>query len=244
MAVNKKRLQEGNAYIREREKLASTSGISSKQAARQMIPDLEQQQKISQDEVTRQKIKEQVEQEKATQEKQKTFIVNPEENKIIGETFPEGSFPNKVAQVFGINEPQRTLKGIFQETGTKIVETAAGVIDAVTSVLSARKQADVQTAEGALQDSLKIINSDIQAVKNGQKSYSEARVGFEQAINSISNLESSQKGLGQANLRYWLGGGKEIETEIIAYKVILENLDQELLAAREQSLLLQAGITT
>jgi hypothetical protein len=160
--------------------------------------------------------------ELAATENKKSII-----EEIIGKNAARGSD----ATLFGKSTEsyqQAITQGVEQG-----LQNAAQVIDMVTSTLSARKQADVITAESSLNDALAQIGRDIQLVKNGLKPAYEVKASFRLANNALGRLESSQKGTGKLNLRYWLGGGKEIETEVLITKQRMQDLWQELLIAEQ-----------
>src|SRR3990167_3681271 len=115
-------------------------------------------------------------------------------------------------------------------------ELAANIIDAATSIFSARKQADVITAEAAFNDAKNKLEDDIELVKVGIKSGAAARVNLSLIESAISRLENANTGLGKINLRYWLGGGDEVEAEIIIFKSYLEDMKAELIRAEQQAL--------
>lgn len=152
--------------------------------------------------------------------------------------FPENSTLGKVessVNTFGENIGAGSRGSLTPGiVGGIAASTAAQFIDGVASIFSARKSADVITAEGALNDAIGKIESDIELVKAGRKNYSEVKLNFERARTSLNRLQGTQKGLGKLNLRYWLGGGAEVEQAILIYNETLEELEQELdIAAQE-----------
>lgn len=127
--------------------------------------------------------------------------------------------------------PIKAIGAALEET----LSTAASVIDAVTSSFSARKSAKVTTAETALNDAFTALNTDIVRVKMGDMRYDEAKKDFQMAEAAVNRLDKTTKGLGKLNLRFWLGGGAEVENEIILSRQRLEDLKVDLLNARARA---------
>lgn len=118
--------------------------------------------------------------------------------------------------------------------------TVAQGIDLITSGIKLGKSTDVLKAEAAFNDMSAVIDKEIQMVRDGQKSWTEVQKNFEKAADAINRLESTTKGLGLVNVRYWLDHGKEVEAQIIREKEILNVQRQALLTAAEESRLNQA----
>ena len=56
----------------------------------------------------------------------------------------------------------------------------------------------------------------------------------------MNRLGGTQKGLGMVNLRYWLGGNIEIETEIIVRRIQIEDFKIKLDIAEQEGRLNRA----
>src|SRR3990167_1983153 len=192
--------------------------------------------------------KEQVAQELTREAKEQKKQIIPKQPTITGTTQP---FPS-VAQlgeleqekVSGTRIGPKSLNIKLRTAGiagrevlfSDTPELAANIIDAATSIFSARKQADVITAEAAFNDAKNKLEDDIELVKVGIKSGAAARVNLSLIESAISRLENANTGLGKINLRYWLGGGDEVEAEIIIFKSYLEDMKAELIRAEQQAL--------
>lgn len=152
----------------------------------------------------------------------------------VNETYPEGSIPDRIGKLFGKGEQitgTQTLKNI----GGGIARTTADIWDVVHSSVSGKPQKQVTKAISQFTDATAIIDKEIALVKVGAKSYPEVRKSFEDAIASITSLETAVKGKGKLNLNYWIDEGKELEVQIVREKQILENQRIELLAAAQQA---------
>lgn len=118
-------------------------------------------------------------------------------------------------------------------------DTVGILASTFTGGTGTRKSARVSTAESALNDAIALVDIQIEGVKVG-RSPLEANRSLTFAIQKLAELERTQKGAGQANLRHWLGGGKEIEAEILRKRAELEQLRIDLINAR--AIALQGGI--
>jgi len=132
-------------------------------------------------------------------------------------------------------EKDERKMGEFAEAAEIAIGLTAQGIDLVTSTFSVRKQADVVTAEASFNDAIGQIERNIISVAAGRMSSSSTKTDFQLAKTAIGRLESSQKGAGRINLRYWLGGGKEVEGELIIFKERLAELklEMDILAATQ-----------
>lgn len=106
----------------------------------------------------------------------------------------------------------------------EFLTTAAGLIDAAESLITKAKPLDVRTTESALDTSTTMIKNDIELVRNGLMTREQAYINFAHYQLALSKLEQTNRGLGKANLRYWQGGGLEVETDILNYKELIDNL--------------------
>lgn len=118
----------------------------------------------------------------------------------------------------------------------------AQLADIVRTGISGKKTTRVQQAEQTFADASALISNDIELVKNGVKPYTEVKREFERARAAITSLESTTKGIGTVNLRYWLDNGRELEAQIAREKELLESLSLELEAARNEARTRQARI--
>jgi hypothetical protein len=154
--------------------------------------------------------------------------------------YKTNSFPNPLNYVPPTAISQSILAGELTPEAETLVQTAAQIIDAFTSALSARKSAQVTTAEGAMTDAIKAVNSDIENVSKGLGDANRARKNLINFEASINRLETRTKGLGKVNLRYWLGGGKEVEQEVLVNRQLLEDLKIKLIMAEKEGRLVKA----
>lgn len=118
---------------------------------------------------------------------------------------------------------------------TEFISTAAEVYDAMVSMVKGRKTLKTQKAEASFTDATAILQQDLEMVRSGQMSAIDASRDLEEAAAAINRLESSAKGIGKDNLRWFIDQGKEIETQIIREKRILENLRLELINAQQEA---------
>jgi len=116
--------------------------------------------------------------------------------------------------------------------GKEILSTGAQVIDAVTSIFrKGGKTARAQQAEEGFNAATSIISKDIEMIKTGDKSYVDTIADLERAVQAMNRLEETAHGIGKLNLRYWIDEGKQLETDVINQRVILENLRTEIINA-------------
>lgn len=231
----------GNADIQAREKRASQlsqGGGSVRQAQEQAmqekrLADPEEQARI------------------AIQQQQATAKVLAEEFPLQESTLPpiEGILKSqkeqtksKLGEGVPLKEiPKRILTGqplIAENPAAQLgagVQTGAQIIDIVRAGITGRKTTSVQQAEQSFTDASKVIQTDIDLVKTGQKDYTEALRDLERAAISVNRLEEQTKGLGKVNLRFWIDKGAELEASIATEKAILEQQRVQLLAASQQA---------
>ena len=99
------------------------------------------------------------------------------------------------------------------------------------------------------------MNNNIRLAKSGQVDPVTIQKDIETSLRLIKEMESQAHIKGATNLRYWLSQGKELELSARAQTRILEQQQQELLAAindfnnqqavlRRQNLINTLGLTT
>jgi len=124
--------------------------------------------------------------------------------------------------------------------GKEIFSTGAQVIDALTSVFrKGGKTVRTQQAEEAFTASSAIIAKDIEMIKTGDKNYIDTLADLERAVQAMNRFEASAHGIGKINLRYWIDAGKQIETDIINQRVILEQYRTEIINAAQKQQIMQ-----
>lgn len=164
----------------------------------------------------------------------------------IAETAPRFGVSPTFAGGERFNVPQKIpfsqiKSGTPAEILTETAEITANVIDTITDLIpldilsfSTKQQPDVTTAQESLTNAIQEMNRRIELVRLGILDATQTQQDFLRIGGAIQQLESSQKGFGKLNLRYWLGGGREIEQEIIIAKQRYNDFIRELeLAAIE-----------
>ena len=102
------------------------------------------------------------------------------------------------------------------------MSSGAEIIDAIRTGILGGKTTRVKQAESAFTDAAAINDENIELVRTNQISDTDALRDFERAIAAINRLEATSKGLGKANLRFWIDKGAELEAQISRERQILE----------------------
>lgn len=244
----KKRKTEGQAYLREREKLASQRGISSKAAAQALSAgEPETTASAIERQMEANKLKEQIIQQEVLKQGETETI--PSVNQLRAENQLENQLPSlgqgNIAQRVGagigvlkdalppgliINE----IIGKKTEGGALAKRTVAEVYDFFHSALTRKKPLKYENAKDGFEASIKIIEKNIDDVRNGA-SYVEAKSDFERAAIALNRLERSSSGFAQQNLNWWTDDGISIQTEILNQQAILAELRRDLEIAKQEA---------
>jgi hypothetical protein len=124
------------------------------------------------------------------------------------------------------NNNQVDLRGTFLEPvarGTAIFLEKASAFLPTWAQLGTSKSIDVKKAENAFTSVTATINDDIKLYQAGAISRAQVEQDIDRALNYNLDLYKQTKGMGQANLRFWLDKGQEIEAQIIEQLRNLEN---------------------
>lgn len=111
----------------------------------------------------------------------------------------------------------------------EILNRNAGILEKASSFLpsflrfGATKGKDVIQAEQTFNSIAGTIDDDIKLLQTGTISKSQVEMDIQQAITATTSLYQQTKGMGQADLRFWLDKGKEIEAQINQQLRSLEN---------------------
>jgi len=155
--------------------------------------------------------------------KQAVAAQQPQQEAIMPQTTEETLSP-QMEQVGGFdirNKPlvARTLTAVAQG-----IDTTTGIIGGILGInLSPAKSTEVKKAEAAFADNSAVIEKQISDYKMGIGNKAEIARSIEMSQSSILDLYKQTKGLGQANLRFWLDQGKEIEAQMQRELTTLES---------------------
>ena len=135
-----------------------------------------------------------------------------------------------ISKVSGLEKGVAGTRFAAQETIKEVITLgfAAKIIDQIRIGITGKKPLGVQQAEGSLTEAMTDLNTDMEKVKAGANPR-DMKTNLVLAENALARLESSQKGIGQNNLRYWSDEGAEVETTISIARNNLDDLRKELL---------------
>jgi hypothetical protein len=186
-----------------------------------------------------------------TQQQNLEITAPPQSNKAeaAGNIPEQNSFTQNLAHPIKaietrLNTPQASVGETLGAAAAAVFVPAAKLFDSFNSLLQKKKTIDVTTAESALTDTMSVVNTNIAEVRKGNPNvtYQQVKGDIQRARGSLNDLEQTQKGLGKANLRYWISSGKEIEAEIIQKQNELNLAEQALDTAYIEGRNIRAGI--
>lgn len=258
---------EGNDYIKQREKLAAQSGISSK-AAGSILNTQAEAPLIKQRAIEEETARLQSEQARAlagqpsfseiTQTPQiiplnapgTTSLQQAETPSVQGLNIPQGadlqgaSFSQNPQTAFGVpitleavNFEQQAVINAAKITGHQ----GADFYVAIRNLLSTKKTVQVSKAEQSFSDAKSIIQTNIDLVALGKADPFKVNADLQRAKNAVSALETENQGVNTVNLRYLLDNGAELQAQIDLEKSDLENLQVQLDQARQQAIINKAA---
>lgn len=114
--------------------------------------------------------------------------------------------------------------------------TTANIYDNLRATITGGETADIKGARASFTQAGAAIESDINLVRQGLLSPSEAMRNFELAVQAQVRLENAAKKKGLNNLRYWVRDGKDLETDILINRQFLEKQRDQLLIAEQQAI--------
>lgn len=122
----------------------------------------------------------------------------------------------------------------------KPISSAAQLIDSISGFLpfgtgGKKPPLKLAKAEDTFKAAFNIVESDIEAVRNNQKTLGEAQLDLEQSIISLNAIQATQRGIGKLNLNYWVDEGLNVETEIALRLEELEDKRLELNVAAAEA---------
>jgi len=148
----------------------------------------------------------------------------------LGSYVTELLSPARIAgNVLDIAAQSEYGKALFSETAKLI--SAFGSIPVLKYVSPSKYNTDAINIQSNMQESLKIINSQISNVAQGLQSPSEVLDNINAYEIQLSRLEESNKGLGLANLDYWVTRGVNMDEDINAKKEKIVTMKADLLGA-------------
>lgn len=137
----------------------------------------------------------------------------------------------QVQQEAAVGVPQADLTGGLLgdslEMGANIIESFGSFLPEFLQ-FGTKKSVGVTKAEAMFADNSVVLDKQIQAYQQGLIPRSVVDQSIRQSEKAIIELERQTKGLGQANLRFWLDQGREIEAQIQRELVALEMQKQML----------------
>lgn len=111
----------------------------------------------------------------------------------------------------------------------EVIKPVANFIESFSSFLpeflqlGTKKSVGVIKAEGVFADNKEILDTQISLYQQGAIPRETVQASLDAATDSIIQLQKETKGLGQANLRFWLDNGREIEAQIERELTTLQN---------------------
>ena len=253
-----KRLKEGQEYIGQREKLASQENVSSKRAAQMIASELpetpeskaerilteqaaytEATQKLIQQEIARQdeeKLKKDMEERVLVDQPKQ---ISPEERAALEPkpTTIKERFQQQVGREAAVS---LDVKGMVEAGQEEFMPIAADVIDVVRKGITGAKPLKVTTASNELDNAIRALEGNIEDVRTNNLSPDAAYSNIRRSEIALSKLAGVNSQTGKAYLRYWSGGGAEMDAEIILYQERIQRLKDDLESAIQQSKINQA----
>lgn len=177
--------------------------------------------------------------QKQTLNEQKTGLIPSElQTPIEQQTAAANSRNIEQEQKSGISE---NVGGFIDEvTKPKLVKDILGglakIVSSASSILpdmlqvGTKKTTPITQAENTFNELTATISNDIELAKMGLADPNKTLKDINLAIEAISRLEAQTRGLGKANLRYWIDEGKELESSIMNEKSSLEGQRIQILA--------------
>jgi hypothetical protein len=154
-----------------------------------------------------------------------------QENVVAPNIAGNDVFMNSLQQ--GFDNPIKAFKEQGKGfVGEAVLKPIAQVYDFVQSLFNSGKSINQLEAEKTLTAIRTDMQQDIALVKLGLKTPQDVQVKIQLAEQAISRLESSVKGLGQLNVRYWLLDGKDVEAKLIIERGNIEDFKAQLLMAQ------------
>lgn len=134
----------------------------------------------------------------------------------VFEKLPKDALPNVIMAKLGAETPSE-VPGV-------VIKQVAEIYDFVYSLTQGGKDISQKEAENTMADLKTSINFEFDQVSKGLKSSDSLIQDIYLAEQTNNRLESSAKGLNKLNLRYYLlDGGKDIQTNAIINKAIIQD---------------------
>lgn len=121
-----------------------------------------------------------------------------------------------------------------QDVARAFIAPSVDFFTTIKDVLLSKKPIKVQEAQSSFDSVISELGKQNSLIATGDMEINQALANLDLGAQALNRLEATQKGLGKANLRYWLTDGKEVESMIIQNKLALERARTELLLSAQQ----------
>lgn len=152
---------------------------------------------------------------------------NRQKYEEAGQQINEAAKASKLNAIFTPEQVTGFEKTKYSISQVPIKQIGAEAYDAFHTLLTRKKPLKFTNAKEGFTNSIAIIQKNLDDAKLSGD-YANARMDFENAVQSLHRLEASSKGFAQENLNWWIDDGISIQTEIELQREILGDLRGDL----------------